>query len=162
LLRGGAKVPSAAGAAILAVLMFYTRLNHLIFGLVLVALLVPTTVPSTVSRVVAAIRRLDPGPVVAYVATFAIGVALFAARTWWFTGVFSILYGTSLKNNDTGLRVTTIASPEVWRRIGHGLACLVWMNEPPSPDPRALLVVAGALLSAAALMQIPRVDRLPV
>jgi O-antigen/teichoic acid export membrane protein len=36
------------------------------------------------------------------------------------------------------------------------------MNEPPSPDPRAILVVAGVLLSVLALLQVPRFNTLPV
>jgi hypothetical protein len=106
--------------------------------------------------------RLAVRPALAYLGTFAAGVMLFATRTWWYTGVFSILYGTSLKNNDTGLRLTTIASPEVWGKIWHSLRALAWMNEPPSPDPRAALVVIGLLLSAAALLHLPKFNRLPL
>jgi hypothetical protein len=162
LLRAGAKPIAAVGAAVLAVLMFYTRLNHLIFGLVLVALVLPASISARAGRLWAAVRTLDVRPALAYVVTFTIGVMLFAMRTWWFTGVFSLLYGTSLKNNDTGLRLTTVASPDVWAKIAHGLGCLVWMNEPPTPDPRAVLVVAGALLSVLALLQVPRANRLPL
>jgi hypothetical protein len=139
-----AKIAIAAG--VFAVLMFYTRLNHLLFAVFLLALLTPFAL----------------GPAVAYLATFAAGVALFATRTWWYTGVFSILYGTSLKNNDTGLRLGTIASPEVWGKIWHSLKALAWMNEPPSPDPRALLVVLGVLLSIGTLLQLPKLNRVPV
>src|SRR6185312_7254618 len=68
------------GAAVLAgafaVLMFYTRLNHLLFAFFLLALL----------------AEFDVRSAAAYVTTVAAGVALFAARTWWYTGVFSILY----------------------------------------------------------------------
>jgi hypothetical protein len=144
--RGATDARLAVLAGVFAVLMFYTRLNHLLFAVFLVALMTPF-----------ALR-----PALAYLGTFAAGVMLFAARTWWYTGVFSILYGTSLKNNDTGLRLTTIASPEVWGRIWHSLRALVWMNEPPSPDPRAVLVVAGVLLSIAALLRLPKVNRLPL
>jgi hypothetical protein len=133
-------------AGVFAVLMFYTRLNHLLFAVSLLVLL----------------GRFALRPAAAYLGTFAAGVALFAARTWWYTGVFSILYGTSLKNNDTGLRLTTIASPEVWKKIWHSLQALAWMNEPPSPDPRAVLVVAGVLLSVAALLRVPKANRLPL
>jgi hypothetical protein len=35
------------------------------------------------------------------------------------------------------------------------------MNEPPSPDLRAVLIVAGAVLSVFALLQAPRFSRLP-
>jgi hypothetical protein len=141
--------------------MFYSRLNHLIFGVVLAALMLPPVLPARWLRAWSAMRQLDPRPALAYTATFATGVALFALRTWWFTGVFSLLYGTSLKNNDTGLRLSTVASLEVWTKIAHGLSCLVWMNEPPSPDPRSVLVFAGVLLSVLALLQLPRVNRLP-
>jgi hypothetical protein len=162
ILRSGGRPAAAAGAGVLAVLMFYTRLNHLIFGVAVVALMLPPVVPALWRRGSAAMRQLDPRPALAYVTAFAAGVVLFALRTWWFTGVFSLVYGTSLKNNDTGLRLSTIGSPDVWTKIAHGLGCLVWMNEPPSPDPRALLVVAGVVLSWLAVLQVPRVNRLPV
>jgi hypothetical protein len=137
---------AAAGAGALAVLMFYTRINHLLFAVFLLAL----------------VPRLDLRAAAAYLGTFAAGVALFATRTWWYSGVFSIVYGTSLKNNDTGLRPATLMEPAVWSRIWHSLRALVWMNEPPSPDPRALLVVFGVGLSALALLQVPKVNRLPL
>jgi len=133
-------------AGVFAVLMFYTRLNHLLFAIFLIALM----------------PRVSARAALFYLGTFATGVALFAARTWWYTGHFSILYGTSLKVNDTGLRLTTIASPEVWGKIWHSLRALVWMNEPPSFDPRAVLVAAGVVLSAGALLWAPRLSRLSV
>ena len=137
---------AAAGAGVLAVLMFYTRINHLLFAVFLLAL----------------VPRLDLRAAAAYLGTLAAGVALFATRTWWYSGVFSIVYGTSLKNNDTGLRPATLMEPAVWSRIWHSLRALVWMNEPPSPDPRALLVVSGVVLSVLALLQVPKVNRLPL
>ena len=140
-----ADVKLAILAGIFSVLMFYTRLNHLLFAMFLVALM----------------SRVDGRATLAYLGTFAAGVALFAARTWWYTGVFSVLYGTSLKVNDTGLRLATIASPDVWGRIWHSLRALVWMNEPPSPDPRAAFVVIGVLVSIAVLLRLPKFNRLP-
>jgi len=140
-----ANIRLAVLAGIFAVLMFYTRLNHLLFAVFLLALL----------------SRFDARPALAYLGTFAAGVLLFATRTWWYTGVFSILYGTSLKVNDTGLRPTTIASPDVWGRVWHSLRALVWMNEPPSPDPRAAFVVIGVLVSIGVLLRLPRLNRLP-
>jgi hypothetical protein len=147
LLRDGSGTArSGVAAGLFAVLMFYTRLNHLLFAIFLIALM----------------GRFSLRTAIAYLATFATGLALFAARTWWYTGRFSILYGTSLKNNDTGLRLTTLASPQVWGKIWHSLRALVWMNEPPSFDPRALLVVLGVLLSLGVLLQLPKLNRLPV
>ena len=152
----------ALAGGVFAVLMFYTRLNHLLFAGCLLALLLPVRAPTRWREAIAAVRRVRPGAAVVYGATFGAGVALFALRTWWFTGVFSVVYGTSLKNNDTGLRLTTLASAPVWKRVAHSVSALVWMNEPPSPDPRAAIVVLGVLLSIVALIQVPRLDRLPL
>lgn len=157
--NGRAAVAVAAG--VLAVLMFYTRLNHLLFAVSLLALLVPVDVPARWRDVFDALPRINLRAAVLYAATFAGGVVLFAIRTWWYTGVFSVLYGTSLKNNDTGLRLGTIASQAVWGRISHSLRALVWMNEPPAAELRALMVAAGVVLSILALLQVPRLSRLP-
>jgi hypothetical protein len=161
IVRLGRRPAAAAAAGVLAVLMFYARLNQLIFAVGLVALWLPADVPAEWRRLRRAIATLDPRPPVAYLTTFAVGILLFAWRTWFYSGAFSVLYGTSLKNNDTGLRMTTVGSLIVWKRIAHSLSALVWMNEPPAPDPRALLVVAGMLLSVLALLQVPRLTRLP-
>jgi hypothetical protein len=152
-------------AGVFAALMFYTRLNHLLFAAFLLALTIPVFVPARWKTARTAIRddaSIHLRGAALYLGTFAAGVALFAARTWWYTGVFSVLYGTSLKNNDTGLRLTTIGDASVWSRVWHGLRALAWMNEPPSPDPRAVLVAAGLLLSVGALLQLPKVNRLPL
>jgi hypothetical protein len=42
------------------------------------------------------------------------------------------------------------------------MRALVWMNEPPSPDVRAVLVAAGLLLSIGALLHVPKLHRLPL
>jgi hypothetical protein len=155
--------PTAAMlAAIFAVLMFYTRLNHLLFAVLLFALVIPVSVPAKWSSALQSLKSVDVRAAGAYLAVLAAGVALFAARTWHYTGVFSVLYGTSLKNNDTGLRPSTLFDPTVWTRVWHGMRALAWMNEPPSPDPRAILVVVGLLLSIGALLQIPKLSRLPL
>jgi hypothetical protein len=153
-------VAVACAAGVLAVLMFYTRLNHLLFGGCLLVLLIPVQVAARWRDACRALVRVNLRAAIAYAATFAAGVAMFATRTWWYTGVFSVLYGTSLKYNDTGLRLTTMTSPAVWARVSHSLRALVWMNEPPSPDPRSILVVAGVVLSVFALIQVPRFNRL--
>lgn len=150
-----------AGAG-MAVLMFYTRLNHLIFAASLVVLLLPLRVSSIPSAVLAALARVRVRLALAYGSLVAAGVALFMLRTWWYTGVFSLFYGTSLKNNDTGLRLQTVASEEVWTRIAHSLASLVWVNEPPQPDIRAAFVVTGVAAAVLAVLQAPVLKGLPV
>jgi hypothetical protein len=162
LLGSGADWRIAATAGLLAALMFYTRLNHLVFGAVLVVLLLPAGLVTACRQVKSASWRVFLRPASAYLATFAAGVALFALRTWWYTGVFSVFLGTSLKNNDIGLRPSTIASPEVWSRIRHSLGALVWMNEPPHPDVRAVVVVVGVGVALLVLFQVPRLKELPL
>jgi hypothetical protein len=152
----------ALAAGLCATLMFYARLNHLPFALALAALLVPLTTPSAIGAVRDGIGRVPRACAAMYGGVLAAGVALFATRTWWYTGIFSVLYGTSLKNNDTGLRLTTIAMAEPWRRVAHSLSALVWMNEPPRPDVRSLAVAIGVLAAVAALCQVPRLRTLPL
>jgi hypothetical protein len=160
LLRGRrGPITWSIAAGVLAVLMFYTRLNHLLFAAVLPVFLLPCRTPAVLSRVLAAVSRLRWRAAIACMATFAAGVALFALRTWHYTGVFSLFYGTSLKNNDTGLRPWTLFSGEVWSRISHSLQATIFMNEPPRPDPRALFVIAGVLVAIAALLQLPPLAR---
>jgi hypothetical protein len=153
---------SAWSAGVWATLMFYTRLNHLLFALFLAALLWPLDAPSTFAGVRRTLTLLPGKLIVLYSATFATGMALFATRTWWFTGMFSLLHGTSLRNNDTGLRLSTITTAAPWRKIAHSLGALLWMNEPPHVDPRALLVAAGVLAAVGAICQIPRLRQLPL
>ena len=161
LLRGRlGRTRSIVAAGVLAGLMFYTRLNYLLTAAALVVLLLPMR--ATIARVIAAVsRRARLVTAVTYLGVLAMSVVLFMARTWWYTGRFSALYGTSLKNNDIGLRFTTIADPDVWQRIRHSLASLILMNEPPHFDVRALLVIAGVVTVALAAIQVPPFRRLP-
>src|SRR5262249_5534205 len=61
----------------------------------------------------------------------------------------------------TGLRLATLASADVWRRIAHSLRALMWMNEPPHPDLRAIVVAVGLVVAVLALLQVPVLKRLP-
>jgi len=164
LLRGRlGRASSIAAAGAFAVLMFYTRLNFGAGAVMLAALLLPLSVTTTVSRAtIDRVRRIRLGPVAIYGGLIAAGVVLFMSRTWWYTGRFSLLYGTSLKNNDIGLRVDTLADPAVWGRIRHSVASLIFMNEPPHFDVRAIFVVAGMLAVLLGAIQVPGLRRLPL
>ena len=151
----------AAAAGALAALTFYARQNHLLFAVSLAALLLPLSASMRPGSLVRGLSTVRGAAAAVYGSVFAAGVALFAARTWWYTGSFSLLYGTSLKNNDTGLRLSTVLSLAPWQKIAHSLSALVWMNEPPRADPRALLVAGGAVVAVAALCQVPRVREIP-
>ncbi len=155
------RAPSAIAAGALALLMFYTRLNYLIFAACLPVLLLPLRTCASVPDVRRGLRVVRTGAASLYGAVFTTGILLFMTRTWWYTGVFGLLYGTSLKNNDTGLRVSTLGSGAMWGRVAHSLGALVWMNEPPHVDPRAALVVIGTIVAVLAALQAPVLKQLP-
>lgn len=148
-------------AAAFAVLMFYTRLNHLLFAAFLAAACLPLRTPATIAAVRQAWPRLRSARVAVFASGFAAGVVFFMWRTWHYTGVFSLFHGTSLKVNDTGLRPWTLLDSEVWAKVGHSLTTLVLMNEPPRADPRALVMIIGAVIVLAALLQTPIARRVP-
>ena len=150
-----------AGAGVFAVLMFYARLNHLLYPVFMPALLLSLRTPSIWSEIWQRVRRVSPAFVLTFWGVFAAGVLLFVVRTWWYTGVFSLFYGTSLPYNDTGLRLSTAFQPAVWRTIAHSVASLVTLNDPPRVDPRALLVPAGAIAACAGLLQVPGFRGIP-
>ena len=52
-------------------------------------------------------------------------------------------------------------SGEAWRKVMHSLAAIVWMNEPPHADARAMPIAIGLAAAAGALLQLPRLRDLP-
>lgn len=162
LLRGRrGSIAWAVAAGVFAVLMFYTRLNHLLFALFLPAFLLPCRTPMVFTRLKAAVLRVRWQAALTFAATFASGVLFFAWRTWHYTGVFSLFHGTSLKVNDTGLRPWTLFDGAVWGRIGHSLQATVFMNEPPRPDPRVIFVAGGGAVAVLSLIWHRLASRVP-
>jgi hypothetical protein len=150
-----------AAATLMAVLMFYARLNHLLWAPFLAAFLLPLRTAAVPSAVAAGIRRVRVWRAVSYASGFAIGVLLVALRTWHYTGVFSLFYGTSLRHNDTGLRPWTFLNRTVWAKVGHSLASFVTLTEPPRPDPRSGVMAAGVLAWLASVLQRPVARGIP-
>ena len=150
-----------AAAAVMAVLMFYSRLNHLLWAALLPAMLLPLRTPSVAAALGPAWRRVRRSSLAMYAAVFSGGVLLFMLRTWYYTGAFSLFHGTSLRHNDTGLRPWTVFDGEVWAKVAHSLASFAWLNEPPRFDPRALVMIAGMLVAMAAILQVPIARRVP-
>ena len=135
--------------------MIYTRLNHLLWAPFLAAFLLPLRTPAQVAAVRAALTSVRPSRVVIFTAGLAAGILLLPLRTWYYTGVFSLFYGTSLRHNDTGLRPWTLFDGTVWSKIAHSLASFVTMSEPPRFDPRALVMGTGVLGWLTAVFQLP-------
>jgi hypothetical protein len=157
----GTRAGWIVAAAALAGLMFYARQNQLLWAPVLVAMVIPLTVGSDIASVRAAVSRIRWSPVMLYLGTFTAAVLAYMARTFYFTGHFALFYGSSLRHNDTNLRPWTIFNADVWSKVGHSLMGLVFMNEPPRVDPRAAVMVAGAIVAILALVQMPIARRIP-
>jgi hypothetical protein len=149
-------------ATLAAVLMFVARLNHLLWIAFLPAMLLPMRASVWSPEAIRALRRVRVSSLIVYVSGFSAALLLFMTRTWYYTGDFSLFYGTSLRHNDTGLRPWTLFDGPVWNKVWHSLQAFAWMNEPPRPDPRALVMVAGCVIGAIALMQVPLARRVPV
>ena len=148
-------------ATAMTMLMFLSRLNHMLWVAFLPALLLPLSVPSNWRAITSALLRVRRLPLILYFSGFAATLLMFMTRTRYYTGDFSLFYGTSLRHNDTGLRPWTILDGAVWEKVWHSLLAFAWMNEPPRPDVRAIVMVAGCLIGLAALFQVPIARRLP-
>ena len=148
-------------AAAMAGLMFYSRINQLLWAPFLIAMLLPSATASNLASLRAAVARVPYTAVAVYLAGFAAAVLAFMARTWYFTGQFSLFYGTALRHNDTGLRPWHFLDAVVWSKVGHSIAGLLFMNEPPQPDVRSVILVIGAVIALLATLQFPIARRIP-
>jgi hypothetical protein len=150
----------AAAAGALAVLCFYTRLNHLLWLFALIALLVPLDVDAgALWRPRAWLARVPIRSAAVIVASLLVGLGLFAWRTWYYTGVFSVFHGTQRQ------LVATIQPTDTFvQAIGHlieSVLVLATVQDPPRFDPRAILVVAGIAVAVLALLRVPWCRNVP-
>ncbi len=152
---------AAVRAGVLATLAIYTRMNHLILILAMFVLLLPCVSAGAWTRPIALLKTLRVRAAAVYGAVVAAGLMLLAARNWYYNGVFSLSYGTSMQFHTTGLGFDTLADPVVWRRVFESLAVLVTVSDPARFDPRSVLVLAGVAIAVLALLQMPLARELP-
>jgi hypothetical protein len=144
----------AAVAGLLAVLCLYTRLNHLPWLVSLVALLVPLDIAAgRLWSPRAWLARTPIASAAVILGSLAVGLTLFAWRTWYYTGVFSVFHGTQRQ-----LVATIQPTDTVVQAIGHlieSVLVLITVQDPPRFDPRAILVIGGIAISVLALLRVP-------
>ncbi|MEP7304155.1 MAG: hypothetical protein ABJA98_01430 [Acidobacteriota bacterium] len=141
----GSVLPAAA-AGVLATLAFYTRLNNL---------------PMAIGVIAFAWRpraSLKPGVTIA--AIVACGVALFAWRTWYYTGVFSVFHGT--QRDLLAIWQPGMTAAQFVQRAAASVMMVLTVNDPPRFDPYALPVLVGAAAAALGLARVPGPRRLPL
>jgi hypothetical protein len=149
----------AVAAGVLATLAFYTRLNNLPMAVGVAVFALP--IQASVGQMVTAWpwRRIAWRTALIVPVVLAIGLLLFAWRTWYYTGVFSVFYGTQR-------HIVAIWQPGIsaGTALVRGLAS-AWMvltvNDPARFDWRALPVIAGAAAAVLALLGAPRLRDLP-
>ena len=136
--RGG-NWRAALAAGVLATLAFYTRLNNLVMAAAVTVFAAPRQLRPWI--------RWRESLIVA--AALASGVWLFAWRTWYYTGIFSVFYGT--QRNLLGVWQPGMPFATAVARMASSVAMVLTVNDPPRFDLFALPVLigtAGALLAA--------------
>jgi hypothetical protein len=128
----------AVAAGVLATLAFYTRLNNL---------------PMSLGTAVLALGYGRRGwrSAAAIVSVVGCGVLLFAWRTWHYTGVFSIFYGTQRDLLSIWQPSLTIFA--ILQRMLSSVMMVLTVNDPARFDVVALPVLAGALVAVLAIVR---------
>jgi hypothetical protein len=150
-----------AAAGLFAILGFYTRLNNLPMALAVAAFAIPPDV-----RTRDAIHPRSWLPQVSFAtvavvpAALAVGALLFAARTWYYTGIFSVFYGTQREHLalwPAGAPLSTVAAG-----MADSLLMVLTVNDPPRWDPFAIPVLCGAAAGVAAVCGVARLRNIPL
>ncbi len=143
--------PAAIASGVLALLAFYTRLNNLPMAIAVVLFALPPGLAAgALFRPSTWMRRVSKPVAAAVLGALAIGLWLFTARTYYYTRVPSMLFGTSAGHNSVWQ-----AGDTVWMAAGRlieSLMMFLTMSDPPTLDPRTLPLFIGfavALLGAA-------------
>lgn len=148
-------------AGILAALGFYVRLNNLPLALAIAVLAVPLDVRvHDLWRPREWAGRVEWRTAAWIVGVVLVGVTLFALRTWYYTGVFSVFHGTTMGVNSIyqpGMSMSELA----WRMADSAWMVLS-MNDPPRFVWHATPLVAAAVISATAIVGMPIARDVPL
>jgi len=160
-LRGGIPIATAIGAGVLASIGFYTRLNNL-----------PMAFASSAFGLSLAVtargwwRKERWWPNVSWNALFGVAgvilaaMTLFTLRTYYYTGVFSMLHGTTWGNHvlwRSGQPLSDTAAG-----MFSSLMMVLTFNDPPRFAAYALPLLFGALVAVAAMLNIKVFREVPL
>lgn len=148
-------------AGCLAVLGTWTRLNNLPMALGVMAFAWPAAEPiKTLWKPKQWLAGTWRPALVVIPAVMALGLAAFALRTWYYTGHFSIFFGTQ----SATLRIWKpgMLLAEVARQMLDSLLMVATTADPPAYHNGALPIIAGFAVSLAALTGIGLLGRLPL
>jgi hypothetical protein len=145
--RGDVPLASAMAAGVLASIGFYTRLNNITMAAATAVFALPLTMAAgELWRPKAWLPKVSWRAVIGVGATIVLALLLFAARTYHYTGVFSVLHGTTWRNH------------ALWQQGPAAMASSVMMvltfNDPPRLAWYALPLLTAALVSLLALLNV--------
>ena len=148
-------------AGVLVTLAFYTRLNNLPMAIAVAAFALPLTVP------IAAMWR--PGvwlPQVRWRVVFGvcgalvIGAALFAWRTWYYTGVFGVFHGT--QREFLAVWKAGMSVQQAVPAMASSVMMVLTAQDPPRLAWHAVPLLGAAIISAAGLLYVPGFRNAPL
>jgi hypothetical protein len=148
-------------AGVFGVLGVWTRLNNLPMALAAAIFAWPLDAPaSTIWKPREWTGNLWRPAAVAVPAALAIGMGLFALRTWHYTGEFSVFFGTQ-----GGARAVWQPGMSLGDAASAAFSSVMMVattTDPPRFHNGAVPILAGAALSAMAFVGVPLVRRLPL
>lgn len=157
--------PMALAAGVCATLGFYTRLNNLPMAAAIVVFAWPIREPArTLVRPTTWFTRASVPTIVIVAATLSAGLALFALRTWHYTGTFSVFFGTAL--DPTRSTARRVWQPGMSLRDGFittydSLMIVLTTTDPPRIHNGSLPLIAGAVVSVLAVAGVGPLGELP-
>lgn len=160
-LRGEVSLAPAIGAGVLASIAFYTRLNNLPMALAVsaFALSLSVTTPGW-WRVKEWWPKISWTGAAGVIGTIAFALMLFAARTYHYTGVFSVLHGTTWRNHalwESGQPLSHIAAA-MWS----SLMMVLTFNDPPRFVWYALPLLIGAAVALVSMSGLKMFRHVPL
>lgn len=152
-------VPAIVIAGVLSVLAFYARLNNLPMALAVCLFALPARMPAAaaIRRPLSVWRAASKPVVLGVLASIAIGLHLFTLRTWHFTGVYSMLHGTS-----TGANTMWKVGESLFQSMASSVLMMLTMNDPPRFDVRAVPLLLAPAVSLLGCLGVRPFARLPL
>ena len=144
---GEVRLSVALAAGALASIGFYTRLNNITMAAATAAFALPLTMTAgELWRPKEWLPKVSWQAVIGIAAMIAAALLLFAARTYHYTGVFSVLHGTTWRNH------------ALWQQgpaaMFSSLMMVLTFNDPPQFAWYALPLLIGAIVSVLALLNV--------
>ncbi len=158
-MRGGGRDLAAAG--FLVILAFYTRLNNLPMALAVAAFALPVTLPAAAiwrPRVWWTLVRWRV--VFAIAGALVLGAVLFAWRTWYYTGVFGVFYGT--QREFLAVWKPGMSAWQAAQAMASSVMMLLTATDPPAFTWHGLPLLVAAVIALAAIAGLPGFRQAPL